>query len=56
MPYVFGALVALNVALFGYFWFKPSQGGTFEEVKSQVQKPLHYQNNSHTIPPPIGQK
>lgn len=56
MPYVFGILAVLNVAIFGFFWFNPVTGGTYEQVKSTIQKPVNYQNNSRDIPPVIGDK
>lgn len=57
MPYVFGFLVAVNVALFGYFWLMPSESnGTLDTAKAQLQKPINYQNNTVNIPPLIGEK
>lgn len=58
MPYIFGALVAANVALFGYYWLMPSEPheGTAAVVKSQLQKPMAYQNSSQALPPLLGEK
>lgn len=59
MPYVFGFLVLLNVALFGYFWANPASEndtGTLNVAKTQLQKPLNYQNSSQQLPPLIGEK
>lgn len=58
MPYLFGLLVAANVALFGYFWMNPatSNNASVEMAKSQLQKPMPYQNNTHALPPLIGEK
>lgn len=57
MPYVFGFLVAVNVALFGYFWFMPSENyGTLDTAKAQLQKPLNYKNSTADIPPLVGDK
>lgn len=57
MPYVFGFLVAVNVVLFGYFWFMPNDDtGTLDVAKTQLQRPLNYKNNTHNIPPLVGEK
>lgn len=57
MPYIFGLLVLINMAFFGYSWFVPKQDlGTLEQTKSQLERPLNYQNSTHAIPPLVGQK
>lgn len=57
MPYVFGFLVAVNIALFGYFQFVPSKSyGTIDTAKAQLQKPLNYRNSTADIPPLVGNK
>lgn len=57
MPYIFGALVVFNVALFAYFGFtSETDVGTLDVVHTQLTHPIHYQNNSHNIPPLIGEK
>lgn len=57
MPYIFGFLVAANVAMFGYYWFFPVENqNTVDVAKAQLQKPLNYQNNTANMPPLIGEK
>lgn len=57
MPYIFGFLVVVNIAFFAYSWFFPSQhNGTLDTVKTSLQKPLNYQNNTANIPPLVGDK
>lgn len=57
MPYIFGALLIANVALFGFLWFNPNQtDASVERVQSELTKPMKVVNSSHEIPPPIGQK
>lgn len=57
MPYVFGALLIANVALFGFLWANPNQSdASVERVKSELVKPISVINSSGDIPPPIGQK
>lgn len=57
MPYIFGALVVFNVALFAYFGLAPKTDvGTLDMVQTQLTHPIRYQNNSHNIPPLIGEK
>ncbi len=55
MPYLFGALVMANLALFGYFWFMPNddKAGTLTEVRASIDKPIPFVNNSKNIPPSI---
>lgn len=57
MPKIFGALIVLNIALAAFFWFRPSDEGTLAQAKAQANPPItKYQNSSHRIPPPIGEK
>lgn len=57
MPYVFGALVVLNLALFGYYWKNsPQSTGTLNEVKASLQHPINFTNSSSQLPPLIGEK
>lgn len=57
MPYVFGALVLVNLGLFGYYWVKPPQStGTLDEVKATLTQPVNYINTTNTMPPLVGEK
>lgn len=60
MPYIFGALVLANVAMFGYFWAKPADYqhnvASVQVAKAQLQKPIIYQNSTQSLPPLIGEK
>lgn len=57
MPYVFGFLVVVNIAFFGYSWFFPKEhNGTLDTVKASLKKPLDFQNNTANIPPLVGDK
>lgn len=60
MPYLFGALVVANLAMFGYFWTNPVelQIGTTsaQTAKTQLQNPMIYRNTSQYMPPLIGEK
>lgn len=57
MPYIFGALVVFNIALFAYFGLNPkTDTGTLDSIRNELAYPIHYQNNSHNIPPLIGEK
>ncbi len=57
MPYVFSALVVLNLLAFGYFWATPvNDTGTLAQAEQSIERPLHFINNSANIPPLIGDK
>lgn len=57
MPYLFGALVIANVALFGFLWLNPIESeGSVEKVKSELQQPISVINSSNDIPSSVGQK
>lgn len=55
MPYLFGLLVMVNLALFGYFWLvsNDDKTGALNEVRASIEKPIPFVNNSHNIPPSI---
>lgn len=60
MPYLFGALVLANLAMFGYFWTNPvahqASTASVQTAKGELQQPMIYKNTSESLPPLIGEK
>lgn len=57
MPYIFGALLVVNIVLFGYFWAtSDNPDNSVEQARAELQKPIEVKNTSHEIPPQIGEK
>ncbi len=58
MPYIFAALVAINVLALGYFSFlhEPAPTAALMEAKASLTQPIAFTNNSAKAPPLIGTK
>lgn len=57
MPYIFGALLVVNIVLFGYFWAtSDNPDNSVEQARAELQKPIEVKNTSNEIPPQIGEK
>ena len=58
MRYLFLALVALNMAVFGYYSFfrKPTESQSLPEAAAALVHPVTANNVSNELPPRIGTK
>lgn len=59
LSYLFFALLAANVAMFGFYNFLKTTASTSDSVKtaqSQLKNPITFSNVSSELPPLIGTK